>query len=146
MAIELKPEGIRVTAVSSGFTKTNLNGFSSLEPSGTAREVVRVAMLGPDTPTGIFTRWEGEIIIGKPQAGSLAVAGTMVGLEASVQQKTFGRSQLRGCSRCPRPFVAPDTLRRRDQSPFAKRAPTHLRRGAYPATIGGENDHRVAQQ
>ena len=27
-----------------------------------AREAVRVALLGPDAPTGTFTRWQGETI------------------------------------------------------------------------------------
>lgn len=52
MAIELEPEGIRVNAVSPGFTKTNLNGYAgtaSVEQG--AREVVRLALLGPDGPS-----------------------------------------------------------------------------------------------
>ncbi len=63
MAIELEAEGIRVSTVSPGYTKTNLNGYlghETLEEG--AREAVRVALLGPDTPTGTFTRWEGEPI------------------------------------------------------------------------------------
>ena len=63
MAIELAPAGIKVNAVSPGFIKTNLNNFAG---TGTAeegsREVVRVALLGPDGPTGRFTRWENETI------------------------------------------------------------------------------------
>ena len=56
MAIELEPEGIKVNAVSPGFTKTNLNGFQGTETvEEGAREAVRVAMLGPDGPTGGFT-------------------------------------------------------------------------------------------
>jgi NAD(P)-dependent dehydrogenase (short-subunit alcohol dehydrogenase family) len=31
MAIELEPEGIKVNAVSPGFTKTNLNGYAGTE-------------------------------------------------------------------------------------------------------------------
>jgi NAD(P)-dependent dehydrogenase (short-subunit alcohol dehydrogenase family) len=63
MAIELEPEGIKVNAVSPGFTKTNLNGFMGTETvEQGAREAVRVALLGPDGPTGTFTRWEGETI------------------------------------------------------------------------------------
>lgn len=63
MALELEAEGIRVNAVSPGFTRTNLNGYAGTETvvEG-AREVVRVALLGPDGPTGMFTRWEGETI------------------------------------------------------------------------------------
>jgi NAD(P)-dependent dehydrogenase (short-subunit alcohol dehydrogenase family) len=63
MAIELEPEGIKVNAVSPGFIKTNLNNYAG---SGTveegAREPVRLALLGPDGPTGTFTRWENEPI------------------------------------------------------------------------------------
>jgi len=63
MALELEPEGIRVSAVSPGFTRTNLNGFQGAETlEEGAREAVRVALLGPDAPTGTFTRWEGETI------------------------------------------------------------------------------------
>jgi len=63
MALELEPEGIRVSAVSPGFTKTALNNFMGTETvEQGAREAVRVALLGPDAPTGTFTRWEGETI------------------------------------------------------------------------------------
>jgi NAD(P)-dependent dehydrogenase (short-subunit alcohol dehydrogenase family) len=63
MAIELEPEGIKVNAVSPGFTKTNLNGYAGTETvEAGAREAVRVALLGPDSPTGTFTRWENETI------------------------------------------------------------------------------------
>ena len=63
MAIELEPEGIKVNAVSPGFTKTNLNGYAGTETvEQGAREAVRVALLGADGPTGAFTRWENETI------------------------------------------------------------------------------------
>jgi NAD(P)-dependent dehydrogenase (short-subunit alcohol dehydrogenase family) len=63
MAIDLEPEGIKVNAVSPGFTKTNLNGYAGTETvEEGAREAVRVALLGPDGPTGTFTRWENETI------------------------------------------------------------------------------------
>jgi NAD(P)-dependent dehydrogenase (short-subunit alcohol dehydrogenase family) len=56
MAIELEPTGIKVNAVSPGFTKTNLNGYAGTETvEEGAREAVRVALLGPDSPTGTFT-------------------------------------------------------------------------------------------
>jgi NAD(P)-dependent dehydrogenase (short-subunit alcohol dehydrogenase family) len=56
MAIELEPEGIKVNAVSPGFTKTNLNAYAGTETvEEGASEAVRVALLGPDSPTGTFT-------------------------------------------------------------------------------------------
>jgi NAD(P)-dependent dehydrogenase (short-subunit alcohol dehydrogenase family) len=63
MMIELESTGIKVNLVTPGFTKTNLNGYegtASVEDG--SREVVRVALLGPDGPTGTFTRWENETI------------------------------------------------------------------------------------
>jgi NAD(P)-dependent dehydrogenase (short-subunit alcohol dehydrogenase family) len=63
MMIELESTGIKVNLVSPGFTKTNLNGYegtASIEEG--SREVVRVALLGPDGPTGTYTRWENETI------------------------------------------------------------------------------------
>jgi NAD(P)-dependent dehydrogenase (short-subunit alcohol dehydrogenase family) len=63
MALELEPEGIKVNAVSPGYTKTNLNGYSGTQTAEEgAREAVRVALLGPDGPTGRFTRWENQTI------------------------------------------------------------------------------------
>jgi NAD(P)-dependent dehydrogenase (short-subunit alcohol dehydrogenase family) len=63
MAIELEPEGIRVSAVSPGYTRTALNNFQGTETlEEGAREAVRVALLPPGSPTGTFTRWEGEAI------------------------------------------------------------------------------------
>jgi NAD(P)-dependent dehydrogenase (short-subunit alcohol dehydrogenase family) len=56
MAIELESTGIKVNAVSPGFTKTNLNNYQGTETvEEGAREAVRVALLGPDSPTGTFT-------------------------------------------------------------------------------------------
>lgn len=63
MAIELEPTGIKVSAVSPGYTSTNLNNYQGTETvEEGAREVVRVALLGPDGPTGTFTRWENQTI------------------------------------------------------------------------------------
>jgi NAD(P)-dependent dehydrogenase (short-subunit alcohol dehydrogenase family) len=63
MALELESEGIKVNAVSPGFTKTNLNGYAGTESvEQGAREAVRVALLGADGPTGRFTRWENQTI------------------------------------------------------------------------------------
>jgi NAD(P)-dependent dehydrogenase (short-subunit alcohol dehydrogenase family) len=56
MAIELESTGIKVNAVSPVFTKTNLNNYAGTETvEEGAREAVRVALLGPDGPTGTFT-------------------------------------------------------------------------------------------
>jgi NAD(P)-dependent dehydrogenase (short-subunit alcohol dehydrogenase family) len=63
MAIELEPEGIKVSAVSPGYTRTALNGFQGTETlEEGAREAVRVALLGREGKTGGFTRWQGETI------------------------------------------------------------------------------------
>lgn len=62
MAIELEPEGIKVNAVSPGYTRTNLNNYNGTETvEEGAREAVRVALLGPDGPTGGFTDNNGTI-------------------------------------------------------------------------------------
>lgn len=63
MMIELESTAIKVNLATPGFTKTNLNGFqgtASVEDG--AREVVRVALLGPDGPSGTFTAWENQAI------------------------------------------------------------------------------------
>jgi NAD(P)-dependent dehydrogenase (short-subunit alcohol dehydrogenase family) len=56
MAIELESTGIKVNACSPGFTRTNLNGYEGTETvEEGAREAVRLALLGPDGPTGTFS-------------------------------------------------------------------------------------------
>jgi NAD(P)-dependent dehydrogenase (short-subunit alcohol dehydrogenase family) len=56
MAIELEAFGIKVNAVSPGYTRTRLTGFAGTESvEEGAAEAVRVAMLGPDSPTGTFS-------------------------------------------------------------------------------------------
>lgn len=56
MAIELESMGIKVNAVSPGYTKTNLNNYTGTETvEEGAAEAVRVALLGPDGATGTFT-------------------------------------------------------------------------------------------
>jgi NAD(P)-dependent dehydrogenase (short-subunit alcohol dehydrogenase family) len=56
MAIELESTTIKVNACSPGFTRTNLNGYQGTETvEEGAREAVRLALLGPDGPTGTFT-------------------------------------------------------------------------------------------
>ena len=63
MMIELESTDIKINLVSPGFTKTNLNGYTGTESvEDGSREVVRVALLGPDGPTGTFTRWENMTI------------------------------------------------------------------------------------
>jgi len=63
MMVELESTGIKVNLVSPGFTRTNLNGYEgtqSLEDG--SREVMRIALIGPDGTTGTFTRWENVTI------------------------------------------------------------------------------------
>lgn len=63
MMIEFEGTGIKVNLVSPAFTSTNLNGFEGTETvEDGSREVVRVALLGPDGPSGTFTRWENVTI------------------------------------------------------------------------------------
>src|SRR6202034_3576834 len=63
MAIELEATGIKVNAVSPGYTKTHLNAYEGTETvEAGAGEGVRVALLGADGPTGTFTRWENETV------------------------------------------------------------------------------------
>ena len=63
MMVELESTAIKVNLVSPGFTKTNLNGYSGTQSvEDGSREVVRVALLGPEGPNGTFTRWENVTI------------------------------------------------------------------------------------
>ena len=63
MMIELEGTGIKINLVSPAFTSTNLNNFAGTESvEDGSREVVRAALLGPDGPTGTFTRWENQTI------------------------------------------------------------------------------------
>jgi NAD(P)-dependent dehydrogenase (short-subunit alcohol dehydrogenase family) len=63
MMVELESTDIKVNLVSPAFTSTNLNGFAGTESvEDGSREVVRVALLGPQGPTGTFTRWENSPI------------------------------------------------------------------------------------
>lgn len=55
-AIELEEEGIKVNAVTPGYTATALNNYEGNETvQQGAAEAVRVALLGSDGPTGTFT-------------------------------------------------------------------------------------------
>ncbi|MBB3128728.1 NAD(P)-dependent dehydrogenase (short-subunit alcohol dehydrogenase family) [Paenibacillus rhizosphaerae] len=57
MAIELESTGIKVNAAAPGFTKTNLNHYQGIETvEEGAQEAVRLALLGPDGPTGTFSQ------------------------------------------------------------------------------------------
>jgi NAD(P)-dependent dehydrogenase (short-subunit alcohol dehydrogenase family) len=59
MAIELEGTGIKVNAACPGFTKTNLNNYAGTQTvEEGAREPVRLALLGPDGPTGTFSNAE----------------------------------------------------------------------------------------
>ena len=63
MMIELEQTDIKINLVSPGFTSTALNNFAGTESvEDGSREVVRVALLGPDGPTNAFTRWEDTTI------------------------------------------------------------------------------------
>jgi NAD(P)-dependent dehydrogenase (short-subunit alcohol dehydrogenase family) len=55
-AIDLEAEGIKVNAVTPGFTATALNNYEGTETvQQGAAEAVRVALLGSEGPTGTFT-------------------------------------------------------------------------------------------
>ena len=60
MMIELEDTDIKVNLVSPEFTATTLTGYSGTDLADGSREVVRVALFGPDDPRGTFTRWENE--------------------------------------------------------------------------------------
>ena len=63
MMVELESTNIKVNLVSPAFTSTNLNGYAGTESvEDGSREVVRVALFGPDGPTGTFTSWENKTI------------------------------------------------------------------------------------
>ena len=62
LAIELEDTPIKVNAACPGFVATDLNlfnGTGSVEEG--AREPVRLALLGPDGPTGTFSSAQGQI-------------------------------------------------------------------------------------
>jgi NAD(P)-dependent dehydrogenase (short-subunit alcohol dehydrogenase family) len=63
MMIEAEGTPIKVNLVSPGFTSTNLNNYEGTESlEDGSREVVRVALFGPNDPSGTYTRWENETI------------------------------------------------------------------------------------
>jgi NAD(P)-dependent dehydrogenase (short-subunit alcohol dehydrogenase family) len=62
MAIELETTGIKVNAACPGFTKTNLNNYAGTQSvEEGAREPVRLALIGPDGPTGTFSNAAGPL-------------------------------------------------------------------------------------
>jgi NAD(P)-dependent dehydrogenase (short-subunit alcohol dehydrogenase family) len=62
MAIELESTGIKVNAACPGFTKTNLNNYAGTQTvEEGAHEPVRLALLGPDGPTGTFSNAAGPL-------------------------------------------------------------------------------------
>jgi NAD(P)-dependent dehydrogenase (short-subunit alcohol dehydrogenase family) len=62
MAIELETTGIKVNAACPGFTKTNLNNYAGTQTvEEGASEPVRLALLGPDGPTGTFSNQDGPL-------------------------------------------------------------------------------------
>ena len=63
MMIELEGTDIKVNLVTPGFTSTALNNFEGTESiEDGSREVVRVALFGPNDPSGTFTMWENTTI------------------------------------------------------------------------------------
>jgi NAD(P)-dependent dehydrogenase (short-subunit alcohol dehydrogenase family) len=63
MMVELEGTDIKINLVSPGYTSTALNNFNGTDTiEEGSREVVRVALLGPDGPNGTFTRWENTTI------------------------------------------------------------------------------------
>jgi NAD(P)-dependent dehydrogenase (short-subunit alcohol dehydrogenase family) len=62
MAIELESTAIKVNAACPGYTKTNLNNYTGTRTvEQGAREPVRLALLGPDGPTGTFSNDDGPL-------------------------------------------------------------------------------------
>jgi NAD(P)-dependent dehydrogenase (short-subunit alcohol dehydrogenase family) len=63
MAIELETTGIKVNPACPGFTKTNLNNYAGTQTVAEgAREPVRLALIGPDGPTGTFSNAAGPLL------------------------------------------------------------------------------------
>ena len=61
-AIELEGTDIKVNAAAPGFTKTNLNNYAGTQSvEDGAREAVRLALLGPEGPTGTFSGNDGPL-------------------------------------------------------------------------------------
>ncbi|ALV07356.1 SDR family oxidoreductase [Roseateles depolymerans] len=62
LAYELRETGIKVNAVHPGYTRTDMNeGAGELEPGQGALTSVRMALLGPDGPTGQYVHMGRQI-------------------------------------------------------------------------------------
>src|SRR5271169_918627 len=62
MAVELESTNIKVNAACPGFTKTNLNNYAGTQSvEEGAREPLRLALIGPDGPTGTFSNAAGPL-------------------------------------------------------------------------------------
>jgi NAD(P)-dependent dehydrogenase (short-subunit alcohol dehydrogenase family) len=67
MRSSLRSTGIKVNTACPGFTKTNLNNYADTQTvEEGAREPVRLALFGPDGPTGTSptrtTRSHGDVV------------------------------------------------------------------------------------
>lgn len=63
LALELEATTIKVNATCPGYTATDLNNFQGTRTvEEGAREPVRLALLGPDGPTGTFSNDEGPLV------------------------------------------------------------------------------------
>src|SRR5262249_17774673 len=60
LAIELEGTNIKVRAVCPGLTATDMSEYGG-PVEDAAREPVRVALLGPDSPTGTFSNAQGAL-------------------------------------------------------------------------------------
>ena len=61
-ALDLESTGIKVNAACPGFTATALNNFEGTRTvEQAAREAVRLAVLGPDGPTGTYSDENGPL-------------------------------------------------------------------------------------
>jgi NAD(P)-dependent dehydrogenase (short-subunit alcohol dehydrogenase family) len=61
-AADLESDGIKVNSASPGFTATDLNFFQGTRTvEQGAREPVRLALIGPDGPTGTFSDEDGPL-------------------------------------------------------------------------------------
>jgi NAD(P)-dependent dehydrogenase (short-subunit alcohol dehydrogenase family) len=61
LAIELRDTNIKVNAVCPGYTATDQTGFQGGAVQDAAREPVRLALLGPNSPTGGFSNADGPL-------------------------------------------------------------------------------------